>query len=89
MDGRVQRAGGALLAEINRGNGKDKGGAMTRERGTKLGQTVCTEVHENGIGCVIADRTGNISDASFVISLLSSPVSSVLILFLSPSQLVQ
>jgi len=89
MDGRVQRAGGALLAETNRGNGKDKGGAMTQERGIKLSQTVCTEVHENVIDCVTADRTGNISDASFVISLLSSPVSSVLILFLSPSQLVQ
>ena len=75
MDGRVQRAGGALLAETN--------------RGIKLSQTVCTEVHENVIDCVTADRTGNISDASFVISLLSSPVSSVLILFLSPSQLVQ
>ena len=75
MDGRVQRAGGALLAETN--------------GGTKLSQTVSTEVHENVIDCVTADRTGNISDASFVISLLSSPVSSVLILFLSPSQLVQ
>ena len=75
MDGRVQRAGGALLAETN--------GEI------KLSQTVCTEVHENVIDCVTADRTGNISDASFVISLLSSPVSSVLILFLSPSQLVQ
>jgi hypothetical protein len=61
MDGRVQRAGGALLAETNRGNGKDKVGAMTQERGIKLSQTVCTEVHENVIDCVTADRTGNIT----------------------------